>query len=276
MKVGALRVVSYGAGKNSTALLLGLAERQAPPDAILFADTGNEFPETYDHLARMQEWTREHLGIEITVVHRGYHRHSDLENECHNLSTLPSKAFGYSGCSVKWKRQPMDRWVRQWPRAQEAWAEGRLVHRLIGIHAGEQRRGKIPDDHRFTYRFPLIEWGWDEQACVEAIARHGLLVPRKSACFFCPSSTKREVLQLARERPELYARAVAIEDQARAAGKLRVVQGLGRRFSWRDLVESEDPGAFPEAAVEACVSCWDPYDAEYAQAEDDADSQGGQ
>lgn len=260
------RVVSYGAGKNSTALLLGLAERGERPDAILFADTGSEFPSTYAHLDEMDAWARRELGVGIERVHRGYPRHADLEAECHNLETLPSKAFGFSGCSVKWKRQPMDRWVRNWPTAQEAWAEGRLVERLIGIHAGETRRGKIPDDHRFRYVFPLIEWGWDESECIAAMERHGIAVPRKSACFFCPSSPKREVAALRAEHPDLYDRAVAIEDRARAAGRLRVVQGLGRHWAWRDI---EAAGDAPEADPSPCVACWDPHDAELAQADDD-------
>lgn len=263
------RVVSYGAGKNSTALLLGLAERGEPPDAILFADTGGEFPETYAHLDAMDRWAQRELGVRIERVHRGYARHASLEAECHNLQTLPSKAFGFSGCSVKWKRQPMDRWVREWPLAIDAWAAGRLVDRLIGIHAGEVNRGKIPDDRRYRYVFPLIAWGWGEAECVEAIRRHGLAVPRKSACFFCPSSSRVEVLRLRAERPDLYARAVAIEDQARASGKLRTMRGLGRRFAWGEVSAEDAVALEEEEAPSPCVSCWDPQDAEYAQSEDD-------
>ena len=39
-------VVSFGGGVNSTALLIGLEERDERPDYILFADTGGEKPET--------------------------------------------------------------------------------------------------------------------------------------------------------------------------------------------------------------------------------------
>jgi hypothetical protein len=40
-------VVSYGAGVDSTALLIELSRRQIRPDLILFADVGAEKPETY-------------------------------------------------------------------------------------------------------------------------------------------------------------------------------------------------------------------------------------
>ena len=48
-RVSRLSVVSYGAGTNSTAMLIGLHERGERPDLILFADTGGERPETYRH-----------------------------------------------------------------------------------------------------------------------------------------------------------------------------------------------------------------------------------
>jgi hypothetical protein len=250
-----VRTVSYGGGVNSTGLLVGLHERGIVPDAILFADTGNEFPETYDHVERVSAWSLEHLGLPITRIKRVYPRHDSLEDECFNLNTLPSKAFGYSGCSVKWKRQPMDRWIRHDPRALAAWARGERIERLIGIDAGEAHRGKIPDDEKFTYRFPLIEWGWARDECVQAIERAGLPVPRKSACFFCPATTKKEVIELHRSRRDLFDRAVAIEENAREHGQLTVVKGLGRHWSWSELVERGGTG--PETPHTFCVECSD-------------------
>lgn len=39
-------VVAYGAGLDSTAMLVGLRDRRVVPDLILFADTGSEKPDT--------------------------------------------------------------------------------------------------------------------------------------------------------------------------------------------------------------------------------------
>lgn len=254
-----LRVVSFGGGVNSTALLVGLAERGTPPHLILFADTGDEFPETYAHVHAMSAWCFGTFGQGIVWVKRAYSRYSSLEDECHQLGTLPSKAFGYSGCSVKWKRQPMDAFVRNYPLAREAWKRGERVERLIGIDAGEAHRGKIADTDRYVYRYPLIEWDWAREECVAAIERARLPVPRKSACFFCPSTKKREVIALARERPDFFARAIAMEDHAYATGETRKgsTRGLGRTWMWRELVEAEDPSLFPETPFEFCVECID-------------------
>ena len=58
----------------------------------------------------------------------------------------------------------------------------------------------------------------------------------KSACFFCPSSKKQEVLELKRTHPELLLRALAMEAQA----ELTKVKGLGRSYAWADLVMHGD------------------------------------
>jgi 3'-phosphoadenosine 5'-phosphosulfate sulfotransferase (PAPS reductase)/FAD synthetase len=209
-----LSVVSYGGGVNSTALLLGMAERNEMPDLILFADTGGEFAETVDYVARFSDVLKR-LGMPEIVTVKYDSKHGTLEQECLNNETLPSLAFGFRGCSVKWKRQPMDKYIRkEWPAAIEVFESGQTVERLIGIDAGESHRGKIPDDKLFTYRFPLIEWDWARDECEDAIRRHGLPIPRKSACFFCPAMKKHEIFELSETAPDLFGRAVNIERNA--------------------------------------------------------------
>ena len=235
-----LRVVSFGGGVNSTAMLIGMHERGIRPDAILFADTGGEMPATYAHLDDVLRWCHDVGFPELQSVRYHESRHGTLETECLNNNTLPSKAFGFAGCSVKWKRQPMDRWLAEWEPAKAAWERGELVQRLIGIHYGETRRGRIPNDSKFAYVYPLREWKWGQEECESAHARAGLRVPCKSACFFCPSMRKAEVIRLANEHPDLFERAVAIEDNAIESGALETVKGLGRHWTWKTLVAADE------------------------------------
>jgi hypothetical protein len=88
-------------------------------------------------------------------------------------------------------------------------------------------------DKKSAYRFPLVDWGWGREECVSAIREAGLPPPGKSACWFCPASRKQEIVELARQHPDLLQRALDIEDAARP--NLTSVKGLGRRFSWRDF-----------------------------------------
>jgi hypothetical protein len=93
----------------------------------------------------------------------------------------------------------------------------------------------------------LIEWDWAREECVEAIARAGLPQPGKSACFFCPSSTREEINALKAEYPILFQRALSMEKNAE--DNLETVAGLGRRFSWHEHEDTDAGRAFASQAM---------------------------
>lgn len=256
-------VVSYGGGVNSIAMLIGMAERGERPDAVVFSDTRGEKPETDAYVDEVVPPFLASIGFpELIKVCRpdfGRSKTGDdsLEAECLRLEILPSRVHGYGTCADKWKIDPFKYWAQGWEPAQEAWASGRVVVRAIGYDADEAHRVESIVDKGYGRVFPLLEWRWDRDDCEAACRRAGLPIPPKSACFYCPSSTKSEVLWLAEAHPKLFARAVAMEDLALASGKLDTVKGLGRRFSWRELVEAsaEQRSRMPEAPVEACTKC---------------------
>lgn len=255
-------MVAYGGGVNSTALLIGCVEKGIHIDAILFADTGardglGEKPPTYWFIWKFCGWLLEHGLPPITIVMKNS-RYDSLEDNCLQRSTLPSKAFGGSSCSDKWKQHPQNYWANHWEPARQCWDSGQRVIKLMGIDAGEAHRATITEDAKYLYRYPLVDWNWGREECVEAIERAGLPTPPKSACPFCPSSKKREVLQLAKEWPDLFARAVAMERKARDAGNLDVVKGLGRNWSWEELVKADTAQLrlLPDPPAVSCI-CFD-------------------
>ena len=50
-------VISLSGGKDSTTLLLRLLEEGRPVDVILFSDTGLEFPQMYEPLNKLAQYT---------------------------------------------------------------------------------------------------------------------------------------------------------------------------------------------------------------------------
>lgn len=247
-------VVSYGGGTNSTALLVGMRDRQITPDLILFADTGGEKPTTYEHVRTVSRWC-ESVGFPPIITVQSQNRAGEyytLEQRCLDNQMLPSIAYGFKACSEKHKRRPQDKYVAHWPLAKELWKSGGKVTKFIGFDADEAHRAKIADDNRYTYRYPLIEWDWGRDECIEAIASAGLSQPGKSACFFCPSSKKKEVIELARNHPDLFARAAAMEANA----NIHTIKGLGRNYSWRELVMS-NADAVPESGITVDCGCYD-------------------
>jgi len=247
-------VVSYGGGINSTAVLVGFAERGIVPDAIVFADTGGEKPETYATVAVVSAWCVQQGMPEITIVRRpatDRAPYTTLEQECVETRNLPSRTYGFSRCALKWKVDPFMSWARNFV------PKGDTLYKVVGFHIDEDRRVK-PDPRDWVSNvYPLIEWGWDQRACRDAITRSGLPQPVKSACFFCPSSSRREVANMARNTPDLFSRAVAIEHAADTKMRevmaadpkfTRTVIGLGRDYTW------ESVGA---AAVAQCLLNFD-------------------
>lgn len=245
-----MQIVSFGGGVNSTALLLGLFEHDERPDAILFADTGGEIPETYAHIEIMREWCARVGYPDIETVRQKL----TLEQDCLDRETLPSKAFGFGTCSERFKIQPQRSWVKARGLAGK-------VCWVVGIHYGEQRRAKrLVNEHREVIRYPLIHWQWDHEACVATILRHGIEEPWKSACFFCPSMPKKEVLQRAKSHPQLTGRAITMERGAIEAGTLVQIKGLGRHWSWEGLInadEAQQKIEFPDDQPPICDACVD-------------------
>lgn len=220
-------VASFGGGVNSTAMLIGMVERGEHCDLILFADTGGEKPHTYEHVERFSKWLK-FVGMPEIVTVRS--PNTTLEADVLKRHTLPSIAFGFKTCSQRFKREPCEKYLNG--------IGAKDVQMLIGFDADEPHRAKpFPGN-----RYPLLEWDWGRDECVEA-CRRIQMVPGKSACFFCPSSKKWEILELQRRYPDLAARSVAMEANA----DLTSIKGLGRDFSWTQLL------AFDKAQIKMFV-----------------------
>jgi len=251
-------VVCYGAGVDSTAMLVAMHRQGLRPDLITTADTGGEKPETYAYAERMDVWLAS-VGFppitwcrKVTLPTTPY---DDLEgNNTHN-TTLPSLAFGMKSCSIKWKQGPQDQYLKgsQAPHnpmpAHPLWgaykAGGAKIVKLIGYDDGpaDQRRSKRlkTADDDFSYVYPLQQLGWAREECIRAIVEEGLPVPLKSSCWFCPASQKWEIFWLAGTHPDLFLRALEMEHGALTGRHSRWDGDLGK---WADVIRGD---TFPSA-----------------------------
>lgn len=259
-------IVSYGAGVDSSAMLVGFRKRGIRPDAILFADTGGERPETYAYLEEVIAPWLKSVGFPVVTTVRYVPTrapYNTLEGNCLQNITLPGLAFGRKSCSVKWKGEPLDR------HAKKLYPDEQVI-RAIGYDAGKKdmRRGRgVQDTKHSKWWYPLREWGWDREICEDEIRLAGLPVPEKSCCFFCPAMKPAELVHLARVSPDLVRRAVAIEDGAqprqaerRAEGKKAILGlwGMGTKGirapkkpgRWREFVEDSFPGLLDDTEDE--------------------------
>lgn len=228
-------VVAYGLGLDSTAMLVGMVNRGIRPDAILFADVGGEKDETYAFLPIMNAYLeRNGFPTVVTVRYvaqnfKHYPPYYTLEQNCLTNGTLPSEAFGFGSCSLKWKAAPQKKWLQQWQPAIDCWAAGGKVLRAVGFDdsIGDTKRKCAAEsivDAAFEYWYPLQDWKWDRAECARQVAAAGLPVPEKSSCFFCPNMSKEEVIALPADKLR---RIVLME--ARAKPRLLKIDGLWRK-----------------------------------------------
>lgn len=269
--------VNFGGGTNSVALVVELVNRGFKPNWVIFADTGNERPATYEAIVRTARWL-EARDIEFSVT-RWWRQRGDgsertqqgvknaleavarlapwekwipeggwfetLADYCLRTGYMPSAAYGYGGCSTKFKRQPAERW-----RAQHGFSD--TVY-CLGFDAGEERRVNKKKCDRAAEGeqlgedpwYPLYAWGISRDDCEEIVEESGLGPVPKSACTFCPYTKSPEWYALKRESPSLFRQALKIEANAVAHGNAK--SGLRRSQGFlRDL-----PRALPMAETPA-------------------------
>lgn len=205
------RILSYGGGTDSFAMLLRALQLGERPDAVVFVDVGDpehldpaEWPSTYRHIDEHLRPLLAREGIPFHVVDSTTYPVRDARSLFAWLAAR--KQIPVSGptriCTRIAKVERFERWAQDtFPGEQlEVW---------IGFEAGEEARAaKDPNAGKPSQwrrnRFPLIEWGLCRCQSEQLIRDAGFPVPRKSACTFCPYATKGDYQTLARELPETF------------------------------------------------------------------------
>lgn len=251
-------MVSLGMGVDSVAMTIALIQLGKVPDLIVFADTGGERPETYAYIETFQKWLDQY-GVTIQIARYVPVKapYSSLEGELRTNNTLPGIALSMPSCSKKWKSEAIQQMIAGvpakgnrpaqpgWQPAIDCWERGERIIRLIGFDAGskDRRRGGILGDKYAENFFLLRELGYDRVDCARLILSVGLPIPLKSACFYCSANGPNELLWLHHHHPDLFRRALVIEQNA--LPRLTASEGL-----WRSTRKSDGrPGNWKQWAL---------------------------
>ncbi len=212
--------VSLSGGKDSTAMLLLMIERDMPIDAVISADTGMEFPEMYEHLARVDDYLFRERGLHITTLRHpmGFEwlmfdepkqRKSCLENRAR--LGITQYGNGWPGIRVRWCTGQLKTHLVS-KEVNRLKSEKRALH-YVGIAADETRRCK-------NDVYPLVEWGITEadalKICYDRGFNFGGLyeIYNRASCWCCPFQRIGELRKLRHHHPELWARLMEIDKKA--------------------------------------------------------------
>ena len=202
--------ISFGGGVNSTALLLLLADRGEEFEMI-FVNHGGDYPETYEYVNYLRD-----QGFEITEIVpdvEGYRTIYEYSMKCR---ILPS--FRFRWCTDKFKVRPMLKYVDVPCKMFVGFDYGE-VKRTKSL-SGKEYNNKPSKEklHKITYSYPLIDAKMDRSACIDLIRGHGLDIPPKSGCWFCPFMRKIEIREMFLDHRDLYDKAVTMEENCMKDG----------------------------------------------------------
>src|SRR3990167_11264180 len=193
-----MKVLSFGAGVQTTALAILVAKGKVKTDVAIFADTGGERPETYWYLENYTKQIFKDAGVPFEIVRNELKScQPDLYGWLYKHSQIPSIS-GIRLCSIKFKRETIERYMKP-----------KIYQSQVGFSIDEIGRAKSHPENSY----PLLELGLSVNDCQRIITDYGLPIPLKSSCFFCPFQTPYEWQWLKVSHPDLFQRTLELEAQ---------------------------------------------------------------
>jgi 3'-phosphoadenosine 5'-phosphosulfate sulfotransferase (PAPS reductase)/FAD synthetase len=197
--------LSFGGGVNSVAMYLHLMDQgysfyggdgKYNCEAI-FVDHQTDWPETYEYINLFKK------KYPLTVLKPEYKAndgkiYNDLLSYYKSKKTHP--VLVSRNCTQNFKLKPI------WKYCMTP------AFMMIGFSYDERKRAKLSFKDGFENRFPLIENNINREECKNIIKKHGLPIPRKSGCYFCPFQTKKHYQELRKKHPNLFCNARQLED----------------------------------------------------------------
>jgi 3'-phosphoadenosine 5'-phosphosulfate sulfotransferase (PAPS reductase)/FAD synthetase len=217
-------ICGISGGKDSSALAVYMRDR-VPQMEYFFCDTGAELPETYDYLDKLETA----LGKPIARLNarKGFDHWFNVYR-----GALPSPQMRW--CTKKMKIEPLEEWIGDSPAVS-----------YVAIRADESgRKGYVSTKANISAVFPFIEDGVAHDDVLRILDEAGIGLPAyyewrtRSGCYFCFYQRKAEWVGLAEKHPELWDRALAIEQKvmkdAGADGDASFGRyGMrGRQYTW--------------------------------------------
>lgn len=203
-----MKIISMGWGTQSFTLAAMVAFGELEPvDAAIHADTTHESRLTYEFAARWTGWLDER-GVRVVTV-------KPVDSEVNRRGGVSIPAYTttngwlHRNCTDDWKRTPVRRWL-------QSNRNGQPVEQWLGISLDEYQRMRESDVKYITTRWPLIERRMTRADCVTWLDAHGLEVPPKSACTFCPYHSTAEWRRI-KQTPEDWREAVDVDRAIRKA-----------------------------------------------------------
>lgn len=92
-------IVCFSGGKDSTAMLLLMVEKNFPIDEIIFLNTTVEFPQMYEHIRKVEDY----IGKKITILEpNNSFEYMMFDYVKKKGKSKGSKGYGWSSARLRW------------------------------------------------------------------------------------------------------------------------------------------------------------------------------
>ena len=216
------RVIAFGGGVQSTALLVLAATGRIDYTTFLFCNVGDdsEDPATLAYVAAHAVPYAAAHGLALHELRRD-RRDGTVETLYGRLIRPESRSLpipvrmangapGTRSCTADYKIKIIGRWVRAHGATPADPATVGIGISLDEIHRAGNRTTSPWE--RVVYPLLDLDPPLRRLDCLRVIKAAGLPPPPKSACWFCPFHTPHVWSEMRRDRPELFERAASLED----------------------------------------------------------------
>lgn len=224
-----LRVLSLGAGVQSTTLLRMIIHGELPPvDHAIFSDTGWEPQAVYQHLEVLKKEC-EDAGIPLHIVSNGNIR-DDALDPAHGFASMPlhirnqkgEPAIGRRQCTREYKLKPVLDKQRELAGLKPGQrCKEHRVTTVIGISWDEAQRMKDPAFPWLRNEYPLVDRHIKRYDCIKWNEEHGYPPPPRSSCIGCPYHSNKEWRAI-RDNPVDWADAIDFDRRLRSGELARL------------------------------------------------------
>ena len=188
-------IVSFSGGKDSTAMLLLMIEKNMHIDKIVFVDTTKEFPAMYRHIEQVQEYIQP-LKIDTIKIDFDYWFSKHIKTKG---KMKGQKGYGFPDFQNRWctalKRHAVKKIISKYDIQYH------------GIAADERKRIVFPN---YNIKYPLIQWNITQKQTLQYCYSMGFNWDglyedfQRVSCWCCPMSRIGELEMLYHRYPHLW------------------------------------------------------------------------
>jgi len=224
-----IRVLSFGAGTQSSAVLGLIEEGKLPPvDFAVFADTQAEPDEVYAWLEKIKAWAKTRI-----VIATAGNLYADVlalaAGEGTRFAPLP--LFTAAGddegiirrqCTSEYKIDVVQKAIRHELGYQKGERVKHQIEMLIAMSLEEVGRMRDSREKWITNAYPLIfDVPMHRQQSIEYVKTLGLGTPPRSSCLMCPFHSNDEWKNLRDSEPHNWQKAIELDRAVRKLPRMK-------------------------------------------------------